>query len=131
MKSFVIYWSLWERSFYSDSQLMTNSIWKNENEKVRSESILFPLSIISSLHPHQPSIYICFFVNVIDYLEYKNPPAFLNDSLPDNIAENDIYLFLESRTNSTKLITDVSHLTITSILWSRYKNKLIVFSFYV
>jgi hypothetical protein len=43
-----------------------------------------------------------------DYLEYKNPPAFLNDSLPDNVVENDIYLFLESRKNSTKLITDVS-----------------------
>jgi hypothetical protein len=48
--------------------------------------------------------WVFFFVN----LEYKNPPAFLNDSLPDNITENDIYLFLESRQNSTKLIKEVN-----------------------
>ncbi len=34
------------------------------------------------------------------HLEYKNPPAFLKDALPDNITENDIYLFLELRTNT-------------------------------
>lgn len=42
------------------------------------------------------------------YLEYKNVPAFLKDALPDDITENDVHLFLESRKNSTKLITDVN-----------------------
>ncbi len=41
------------------------------------------------------------------YIEYKTPPAFLNDSLPDTIAANDVYLFLDARKNSTKLISDV------------------------
>ena len=41
-------------------------------------------------------------------LEYKNTPAFINDALPDAIAENDIYLFLDARKNSGKLITEVS-----------------------
>ena len=40
-------------------------------------------------------------------LEYKNVPAFINDSLPETISENDICLFLEARKNSTKLITEV------------------------
>jgi len=40
-------------------------------------------------------------------LEYKTPPAFLNDSLPDTITTNDVYLFLDARKNSTKLISDV------------------------
>ncbi len=40
-------------------------------------------------------------------LEYKTPPAFLNDSLPDTIASNDVYLFLDARKNSAKLISDV------------------------
>ncbi len=41
------------------------------------------------------------------FLEYKTPPAFLNDSLPDTIAANDVYLFLDARKNSAKLISDV------------------------
>ncbi len=41
------------------------------------------------------------------FLEYKTPPAFLNDSLPDTIASNDVYLFLDARKNSAKLISDV------------------------
>lgn len=41
-------------------------------------------------------------------LEYKNTPTFINDALPDSIAENDIYLFLDARKNSSKLITEVS-----------------------
>ncbi|CAF0824535.1 unnamed protein product [Adineta steineri] len=40
--------------------------------------------------------------------KYKNPPGFLNDPLPENITEHDVYLFLESRANSAKLITDCS-----------------------
>ncbi|CAF3643481.1 unnamed protein product [Rotaria sordida] len=44
----------------------------------------------------------------LDLSKYKNPPAFIKDILPDNILENDIYLFLESRKDSTKLITDCS-----------------------
>ena len=42
------------------------------------------------------------------YLEYKNSPAFLNDSLPSNVAENDVYLFLDARKNSERLINEVS-----------------------
>ncbi|CAF2903185.1 unnamed protein product [Rotaria sp. Silwood2] len=44
----------------------------------------------------------------LDLSKYKNPPAFIKDTLPDNILENDVYLFLESRKDSTKLITDCS-----------------------
>ncbi|CAF0751279.1 unnamed protein product [Rotaria sp. Silwood1] len=44
----------------------------------------------------------------LDLSKYKNPPAFIKDTLPDNIVENDVYLFLESRKDSTKLITDYS-----------------------
>jgi len=44
---------------------------------------------------------------LIIILEYKTPPAFLNDSLPDTISANDVYLFLDARKNSTKLISDV------------------------
>lgn len=43
------------------------------------------------------------------HLEYKNPPAFLNDSLPNTITDVDIELFLESRKTSAKLITDVRY----------------------
>lgn len=48
-------------------------------------------------------------------LEYQTPPSFLQDSLPDTIAANDVYLFLDARKNSAKLISDCSekfqHLT--------------------
>ncbi|CAF0995130.1 unnamed protein product [Adineta steineri] len=40
--------------------------------------------------------------------KYKNPPGFLNDPLPENITEHDVYLFLESRANSAKLISECS-----------------------
>ena len=55
-------------------------------------------------------------------LEYKNVPAFLNDSLPEIINEHDIYLFLDARKNSTKLITEVclihcDRLTFIVLLW--------------
>ncbi|CAM4797785.1 unnamed protein product [Rotaria magnacalcarata] len=44
----------------------------------------------------------------LDLSKYKTPPAFLQDSLPDTIAANDVYLFLDARKNSTKLISDCS-----------------------
>ncbi|CAF4226030.1 unnamed protein product [Rotaria socialis] len=44
----------------------------------------------------------------LDLSKYKNPPAFIKDVLPDNIIENDIYLFLEARKDASKLITDCS-----------------------
>jgi hypothetical protein len=46
-------------------------------------------------------------IHWIHVLEYKTPPSFLHDSLPDNIATNDVYLFLDARKNSAKLISDV------------------------
>ncbi|CAF3351175.1 unnamed protein product [Rotaria socialis] len=44
----------------------------------------------------------------LDLSKYKTPPAFLHDSLPDTIAANDVYIFLDARKNSTKLISDCS-----------------------
>ena len=52
-------------------------------------------------------------------LEYKNTPAFINDALPDSIAENDIYLFLDARKNSSKLITEVSRSEAFHSLYAR------------
>ncbi|CAF4434435.1 unnamed protein product, partial [Adineta steineri] len=42
----------------------------------------------------------------LDLSKYKTPPAFLSDLLPDTIVANDVYLFLDARKNSTKLISD-------------------------
>ncbi|CAF3716208.1 unnamed protein product [Adineta steineri] len=44
----------------------------------------------------------------LDLSKYKTPPAFLSDLLPDTIVANDVYLFLDARKNSTKLISDCS-----------------------
>ncbi|CAF1051676.1 unnamed protein product [Rotaria sordida] len=44
----------------------------------------------------------------LDLSKYKTPPSFLHDSLPDTIAANDVYLFLDARKNSSKLISDCS-----------------------
>ncbi|CAF1355379.1 unnamed protein product, partial [Adineta ricciae] len=40
--------------------------------------------------------------------KYDNLPGFIHDSLPENVTEHDVYLFLESRANCTKLVTDCS-----------------------
>ncbi|CAF1143595.1 unnamed protein product [Rotaria sp. Silwood1] len=44
----------------------------------------------------------------LDLSKYKTPPSFLHDSLPDTIIANDVYLFLDARKNSSKLISDCS-----------------------
>ncbi|CAF3249154.1 unnamed protein product [Rotaria sp. Silwood2] len=44
----------------------------------------------------------------LDLSKYKTPPSFLHDSLPDTIVANDVYLFLDARKNSSKLISDCS-----------------------
>ncbi|CAF0753313.1 unnamed protein product [Adineta ricciae] len=44
----------------------------------------------------------------LDLSKYTTPPGFLNDSLPDTIVAHDVYLFLDARKNSTKLISDCS-----------------------
>ncbi|CAF0890988.1 unnamed protein product [Didymodactylos carnosus] len=44
----------------------------------------------------------------IDFSKYNGVPAFLNDTLPDNITEHDIELFLETKQNAAKLISDCS-----------------------
>ncbi|UJR10028.1 hypothetical protein I4U23_014251 [Adineta vaga] len=44
----------------------------------------------------------------LDLSKYQTPPAFISDSLPDIISTHDVYLFLDARKNSTKLISECS-----------------------
>ena len=82
---------------------------KMTTTRIRSERPTCPNVNSIWISPVSISVFSrrCLFTSPGLYLEYKNSPAFLNDSLPSNIAENDVYLFLDARKNSERLINEV------------------------